>query len=60
VLEVVGRWLEKGELMRAIAPYRRKLGTWTFCYRAKTPELATSLEDRRVWAPSLFDGDATL
>ncbi|HTQ55154.1 MAG TPA: hypothetical protein VMI94_11885 [Bryobacteraceae bacterium] len=60
LLENVGRWLEKGEWVASAAPYRRKLATWTYFYRAAKPGLAHSLMDRGVWAPSLYDGDATL
>jgi hypothetical protein len=60
MLEHTGRWLEKGEFIDTAAPYRRKLSTWTYFYRANSPELREILNDRRVWAPSLFDSDATL
>lgn len=60
VLENIGRWLERGELFDMIAPYRRKLLTWIYFYRANNPALAQSLSDRGAWAPSLFDGDASL
>jgi hypothetical protein len=62
MLESVGRWLEPGELLDVIAPYRRKLsGTaWLHAYRANNALLADQLRDRRAWAPSLFDGDASL
>jgi len=60
LLEVVGRWLEKREFIEAVAPHRRKLDAWRFIYRANNPNLATALRDARAWAPSLFDGDATL
>jgi hypothetical protein len=62
MLESVGRWLESGELLDVLAPYRRKLfGTaWLYAYRANNAVLAGQLRDRRVWAPSLFDGDASL
>ncbi len=60
MLENVGRWLEKGELLDKIAPYRRRLPIWTYVYRANDPGLAESLRDRRAWAPTLFDGDASL
>ena len=60
MLENVGRWLEKGELIKTVAPYRRKLPTWSYFYRANSPGLAESLKDPRAWAPSLFDGDASL
>jgi hypothetical protein len=60
MLENLGRWLEKGEVLDMIAPYRRRLRNWVYFYRANNPELAERLSDRRVWAPSLFDGDASL
>jgi hypothetical protein len=60
MLEHTGRWLEKGEFIETFAPYRRKLSTWTYFYRANNPELRQSLSDRQVWAPSLFDSDAML
>ena len=60
MLENVGRWLERGEVIDALAPYRRKLSTWTYFYRANNPELAAKLQTRYRWAPSLFDGNASL
>jgi len=60
MLEHVGRWLEVGEVLDLIAPYRRKLSAWRYAYRANNPGLAEGLRDRRAWAPSLFDGDASL
>ena len=60
MLENVGRWLEKGELIEAVAPYKRKLSAWTYFYRANNPELAERLRTRSAWAPSLFDGNASL
>jgi hypothetical protein len=60
VLEYFGRWLEQGELVDTVAPYRRRLPTWIYAYRANNPELAKSLERPRAWAPTLFDGDASL
>lgn len=59
-LENTGRWLEQEEFIARIAPYRRKLSTWTYFYRACNPGLTESLRDRRAWAPSLFDGNASL
>jgi hypothetical protein len=56
----IGRWLEQGEWLESIAPYRRRLPSWVYFYRANSPALAESLRERRAWAPSLFDGDANL
>jgi len=60
MLENVGRWLERGEVIDTLAPYRRKLTTWTYFYRGNNPELASKLQQRYTWAPSLFDGNASL
>jgi hypothetical protein len=60
VLEVVGRWMEKGDFIEKVAPHRRKLDSWRFVYRPNNPSLAKALQDPHTWAPSLFDGDATL
>jgi len=60
MLEDVGRWLEKGELIDKAAPYRRNLSAWTYVYRASNPNLAENLRKRRVWSPSLFDATASL
>ncbi len=60
ILEHTGRWLEKGEFFGNAAPYRRKLPSWQYFYRISNPALKAALSDKNVWAPSLFDGDATL
>jgi hypothetical protein len=60
VLENVGRWLRPGEAIDSLAPYRRKLPTWTYFYFSDRSDLKKPLEDVRTWVPSLFDGDATL
>jgi hypothetical protein len=56
----IGRWLEEGEWLASAAPYRRRLPSWVYFYRAIDPGLVESLSDRAVWAPFLFDGDANL
>ena len=60
VLEYFGRWLERGGLVDRIARYRRRLPAWIFMYRGNEPRLAERLTDPRVWAPTLYDGDASL
>src|SRR6185437_8658509 len=60
MFECVGRWLDPGGFLDWAAPYRRKLATWIYYYRANDPALAASLADPGAWAPSLFDGDASL
>jgi hypothetical protein len=60
VLEHVGRWLEEGQVLDRIMPYRRTLPSWIYAYRAARPDLAERLADQRAWAPWLYDGDASL
>jgi len=60
MLENIGRWLEPGEFIQKIAPYQRRLGTWTYFYRANIPALEESLNDPAAWVPSLYDGNASL
>jgi hypothetical protein len=44
MLETVGRWLERGECLNVIAPYRRKLSWgWPPVYRANNARLAADL-----------------
>jgi hypothetical protein len=59
LLANVGRYLDEPGIMET-ASFREKLPAWTFFYRASDPGLAASLKDVRAWAPSLFDGDASL
>jgi hypothetical protein len=60
MLENVGQWLDRGDLIGNAAPHRRKLSTWTYVYRASNPKLAGSLQERRAWSPTLFDASASL
>ena len=57
VIENTGCWLEgRG----AVAPYTRGMKNWTFYYKARDPNLARGLRDSRAWAPTSFDGDASV
>jgi hypothetical protein len=60
VLESVGGWLTRPGLPEIHAPYRRKLTSWAYYYKSKNEGLREALKDPSVWAPSLFDGDASL
>jgi len=60
VLEITGRWLVRPGLPHVRAPYRRKLRSWTYYYKATNDDLSESLKDPEIWAPSSFDGDASL
>lgn len=42
------------------APYKIRLQTPPYLYKALNHSLAGVLSDPQVWAPSLFDGDATV
>jgi hypothetical protein len=54
MLEDVGCCIDQ-----AAAPYRRKLGSWLFYYKANCT-LAARLNGSASWRTSLFDGDASL
>jgi hypothetical protein len=60
VLEQVGCDLTKTQVFEQAAPYRRKLPSWSFFYLAKDAELAAHLSRPEAWAPSSYDGDASL
>jgi hypothetical protein len=55
----VGRYFDERAFIES-ASFRWKLPAWTFFYRVSDPILAGSLREGRAWAPSLFDGDASL
>jgi hypothetical protein len=42
------------------APYQRTLSSWMYYYKAADNHLARTLLSPAVWAPSSFDGDASL
>lgn len=60
MLEVSGCWLNRPGLPRIVAPYRRTMASWSYYYRAPGPELQALLMDPKVWAPTSFEGDASL
>lgn len=41
-------------------PYQRTLGCWVYYYKAPNKNLSETLLSPKVWAPSSFDGDASL
>jgi hypothetical protein len=59
ILEVTGCWLDRPELPQLLA-YHRSLTSWSYYYKANDKDLCETLKDPRVWAPSSFDGDASL
>ena len=60
VLEILGCWLARPNLPQVLAPYYHRLGCWTYYYTTKNTELSETLKRPRFWAPSSFDGDASL
>lgn len=60
LLEHTGRWLGDEVFFGKRAPYRRKLPSWQYFYRVNNSELKQQLGVKNAWAPSLYDGDATL
>jgi len=60
VADNLGSWLEDYNIPGTVGPYRRKMKSWLFYYRARRGELAQQLQDPSVWAPSSYDGDASI
>jgi len=60
VAENVGCWLERLEGSATGRPRQRKLQSWVFYYKAISKDLHSQLQNPAVWAPSSFDGDASL
>jgi hypothetical protein len=60
VLENVGCALERTRMFDEFALYRRKLPGWSFFYLTRDEALAACLADPQAWAPSSYDGDASL
>jgi hypothetical protein len=59
-LEITGQWLDRFSESPIVPPYRRTLPSWTYYYKANGSELSVALRAPAVWAPSTFDGDASL
>lgn len=60
VLENVGCSLDCVGLPQIRAPYRRTLGCWLYYFKAVNKSLSEALLSPNVWAPTSFDGDASL
>lgn len=43
-----------------LAPYRVRTGSWCYFYKPANRELAQALSNPAAWAPSLYDGDASI
>ena len=59
VLEHIGCGLPKMAAVDRYAPYRRKLPSWQYFYRATDAAIASQLQRPEAWDPSMFDGDAS-
>jgi hypothetical protein len=60
LLEVTGGWLNRPDSSEILPPHHRTLPSWAYYYKANCESLGAMLKDPRVWAPSSFDGDASL
>jgi hypothetical protein len=46
--------------INSLAPYKLRGSWWTYYYKARDKGLAEILTNPGVWAPSLYDGDASI
>jgi hypothetical protein len=60
ILENVGCWLERPGLPPIPEPDHRTLPASIFYYKANDKDLSETLKSPAIWAPSSFDGDASL
>jgi len=60
ILENVGCWLDRPGLPIVSPTYHRSLPSALYYYTVPDPALALTLADPAVWAPTTFDGDASL
>jgi hypothetical protein len=58
VLEQMGCGVPKLASFDHYAPYRRKLRSWCYYFKATNPAIHAELSRPEVWDPSMFDGDA--
>jgi hypothetical protein len=58
-LDNAGLSFEKSGL-NSLAPYKVRASSWTYFYKARDKHLAEILRNPSVWAPSLYDGDASI
>jgi hypothetical protein len=60
VVENPGCWLERFRVAGTAPPHRRRLQPWSFYYWTRNRDLFDQLQDPNVWAPTSFEGDASL
>jgi hypothetical protein len=59
LLENPGLGFDESGINR-LAPYRVSTEAWSYFYKAGDSELAQRLSNPTAWAPSLYDGDASI
>lgn len=59
MLEVPG-WRQSPDWVRITVPHHRALPSWTHYYRSSAGSDSDPYSDPRAWAPTLYDGDASL
>jgi hypothetical protein len=59
LLENVGFSFEKSGINK-LAPYQGRGSHWAYFYKARDKNLAELLSNPGAWAPSLYDGDASI
>ena len=60
MIEAVGFHAGLREALEELRPWRRRLPSWLFFYKAMDPELDAELKSPAAWNPSFFDGDGSL
>jgi hypothetical protein len=60
MMEAFGFAPDKQAVIARAAPYKRRLSSWLYFYKANDNQLAERLKDPSVWDPSCFDGDSSL
>jgi hypothetical protein len=60
MVEAVGFHAGLRAALEELAPWRRKLTSWLFFYKALDPQLDADLASPAAWNPSFFDGDGSL
>jgi hypothetical protein len=60
MVEAVGFHTGLRRALEDLRPWRRRLSSWLFFYKATDRALGADLDNAAVWNPSFFDGDGSL
>ncbi|MDD5774440.1 MAG: hypothetical protein PHS64_00695 [Candidatus Omnitrophica bacterium] len=60
VIEAVGFNEKKRACLTKCSPYKRRMLSWPFLYKAGTAALSEDLNDPRSWDASFYDGDGSI